>query len=78
MTSAWRANKRAPIRSGAVNYTHLVLALSLAAVAAAMFARAKHTTNGQTERSSRFAATMLSVAAIAFFVAFGLSAVTAR
>lgn len=60
------------------NYTHLVLALVFAAVAAAMFARARRTADGKVERSSRFAGMMMSVAAVAFFVAFALSALTAR
>lgn len=61
-----------------MNLTHLALAATFAALAAAMFARARRTADGKIERSSRFAGTLLSVAATAFLVAFALSALTAR
>ena len=61
-----------------MNLTHLVLGLGMAALSAAMFARAKRTADGKTERSARFAGTLLSVAAVAFLVAFALGALTAR
>jgi len=59
-----------------MNLAHLALSVTFAALAAAMFMRAKRTSDGKIERSSRFAGTLLSVAAIAFLVAFSLSALT--
>lgn len=59
-----------------MNPTYLILAGTFAALAAAMFARAKRTSDGKIERSSRFAGTLLSVAAVAFLVAFTLTFLT--
>lgn len=59
-----------------MSLSHLALALTFAALAAAMFARAKRTSDGKVERSSRFAGTLLSVASIAFLVAASLAFLT--
>jgi len=59
-----------------MNLVHLALGATFAILAAAMFMRAGRAADGKTERSSRFAGTLLSVAAIAFFVAFALGALT--
>ena len=61
-----------------MTYTHLALGAALGAVSALSFARAKRTSDGRTERSARFAGTLMAVGAVAFLVAAGLSLATGR
>ena len=55
---------------------HLAISVSLALVAAALFAVARRATDGVAERRARLAGTLFSVGALAFAVAAGLSFVT--
>ncbi len=73
MTNAWRVSD---LR--AMTYTHLILGLIMLTLALTFFARAKKAADGVTERNSRLAGALFAVAGVAFFVAFGLSVVTAR
>jgi hypothetical protein len=53
-----------------MNYLyHLALAVTFLLLAGACFAQAKRATDGAAERKVRLAGTLLSVGAVAFFVA---------
>jgi hypothetical protein len=76
MTNAWRVSKRRRGEIGAVTTTNLALAAAFMAVSAVLFARAKRTTDGKTERTSHAAGALFAVAAVAFLVAAILGLVT--